>query len=59
MGPIRSLDDLIDMVRRRAQLLARMIAASCVFSVLFALSQQHQFQSTEVIQIVGPKITIE
>lgn len=51
MGPIYSLDDLIDMVRRRARLMLLVIAMGCVFSLLFALSQRHIYQSTEVLQI--------
>ena len=56
MGPIYTLDDLIDMVRRRARLVLTVTALGCVFSVLFALSQKHMYQSTEVIQIARPKI---
>ncbi len=56
MGLIYTLDDLIDMVRRRARLMMTVTALGCVFSVLFALSQQHMYSSTEVIQIARPKI---
>lgn len=56
MGTIFTLDDLIDMVRRRARLLLLVTLLGSLLSVLFALSQQHLYQSTEVIQIARPKI---
>ncbi len=56
MGPIFSLDDFLDMVRRRARLLIQVIFVGCVLSVLVALSQKHVYSSTEVIQIARPKI---
>lgn len=56
MGPIYTFNDLIDMLRRRARFLFSVSALGAVFSVLFALSQQHLYQATEVIQIARPKI---
>lgn len=56
MGPIYTFDDLVDMLRRRARFLFIVSALGAVFSVLFALSQQHRYQATEVIQIARPKI---
>lgn len=56
MGPITSLDDFIDMVRRRARLLALVSTAGCVLSVLYALSQPRLYQSVEVIQVLHPYI---
>ncbi len=53
MGPIQTLDDFVDMVRRRARLLLRVITLGCIFSVLLALSQKHLYQSTEVMQFTG------
>lgn len=54
MGPIQTLDELIDMVRRRMRLMLIVTVLGCVFSVLFALSQKPMYQSTETIQIVRP-----
>ena len=56
MGPIYTIDDLIDMLCRRARLVLIVSTVGTLFSVLFALSQQHLYQSTEVIQIARPKI---
>lgn len=59
MGPINTLDDLFDMIRRRIRLVAFVTALGSVFSVLFALSQEHMYSSTEVIQIARPKIATD
>lgn len=59
MGPIDTLDDFIDMLRRRARPIVRVIVAGCLISVLYALSQQHMYSSTEVIHISPPKIVDE
>jgi len=56
MGPIYTIDDLIDMVRRNARLMLFVIALGAVFSVLFALSKQPVYSSIEVIQIARPII---
>jgi len=56
MGPIYTFDDLVDMLRRRMRFLVLVSTLGAVFSVLIALSQQHLYQATEVIQIARPKI---
>lgn len=56
MGPIYSIGDFVDMLRRRALLIILATAVGCVLTVLFALSQPHMYQSSEVIQIEQPKI---
>ncbi|MCF6234317.1 MAG: DUF874 domain-containing protein [Rhodobacteraceae bacterium] len=56
MGPIHTFDDLVDMLRRRVRFMFVVSALGALFSVLFALSQQHLYQATEVIQIARPKI---
>ncbi|MFT7596857.1 MAG: hypothetical protein ACI8R4_004199, partial [Paracoccaceae bacterium] len=43
LGPIRSLSEFIDMLRRRARLIVQVIAAGCLISVLYALSQQQMY----------------
>ncbi|MGC1495076.1 MAG: Wzz/FepE/Etk N-terminal domain-containing protein [Sulfitobacter sp.] len=56
MGPIYSLGDFLDMVRRRAALILFVILLGCIASVIFALMQKHMYASSEVIQIEQPKI---
>lgn len=56
MGPIFSVADLMDMVRRRAGVIFLIIFVGCLLSVVWALSQQHEYESAEVIQIAQPKI---
>ena len=56
MGPINTLDDLIDMLRRRARLIFFVTLLGSVFSLLLALSQKHVYSATEVIQIARPII---
>jgi len=57
MGPIRTLDDLTDMVRRRARLLIRVSVLGCVFALLLGMSQKPIFHSTEVVQFTGPAVS--
>lgn len=59
MGPIHSLDDVIDMVRRRAPVMLFVICLGCIVSLWVALNQTHLFSSSEVIQIARPKIADE
>lgn len=59
MGSIYSLDDAIDMLRRRAGVITIVTVLGCVLSVIFALSQGHIYRSTEVIQFSQPKIADE
>lgn len=57
MGPIYSLDDFLDMIRRRAGLILLVIAAGSLASVMFALSRQHKYRAYEVIQVAQPNIS--
>ena len=59
MGPIYSLADFIDMVRRRVGLISAVVIAGCFVSVFWALSQPHLYRSSEVIQIEQPVIPDE
>lgn len=59
MGSIYSIDDAIDMLRRRAAVIGMIIVLGSVLSVLFALGQQHMYRSYEVIQFSQPKIAGE
>ncbi len=57
MGPIYSLADFLDMLRRRVGLISAVVIAGCFGSVFWALSVPHVYQSTEVIQVEQPKIS--
>ena len=59
MGPIYSLSDFLDMVRRRIGLISFCIIFGCMASVFYALAQPHSYRSAEVIQIKQPKIDSE
>jgi uncharacterized protein involved in exopolysaccharide biosynthesis len=56
MGPIYSIGDFLDLLRRRAWQIILATALGCGIAVMFALSQAHSYRSTEVIQIEQPKI---
>lgn len=56
MGPIHSLDDFIDMLRRRAGLICAVILLGTIASVYFAARMQHAYSASEVLQISRPKI---
>jgi len=59
MGPVHSLADFLDMIRRRAPLILAMIALGCVASVYYAMGQRHLYRASEVIQVVQPKVAGE
>lgn len=59
MGPIYSLADFLDMVRRRVGLISAVVIAGCFASVFWALSVPHLYRSSEVIQVELPKISDE
>lgn len=59
MGPIYSLADFIDMVRRRIGVISAIVIAGCFASVIWALSTPHLYESSEVIQVRQPKIPSE
>lgn len=59
MGPIHSLDDVVDMVRRRAPVMLFVICMGCIISLWVALNQTHIYSSAEVIQIARPRISDE
>ncbi|WP_425045853.1 GumC family protein [Primorskyibacter sp. S87] len=56
MGPISSLGDLFDMVRRRFVLIFLVTAIGSGLSVLFAMEQPRVYWAAEVLQVVQPKI---
>jgi len=56
MGPIYSLRDFLDMLRRRAGVILLVILLGSVLSIWGALQQQHMYQSAEVIQVARPTI---
>lgn len=56
MGPIYSFEDFVDMLRRRAGMIAKLVFLGALLSLWYAARQPHMYQSAEVIQIVQPKI---
>jgi len=59
MGPVQTFADFLDMVRRRAGLILLIAVLGCAVSVLVALERPHLYRSTEVIQVVQPKVAGE
>lgn len=59
MGPIYTLEDVIDMVRRRAMLIFAVTVLGAVAFVFLALSRPHEYLAVEVIQIERPLIADE
>lgn len=56
MGPIYSLADFFDMLRRRAAVIGYVVALGSLISLWVALNQQHMYHSAEVIQVTRPTI---
>jgi uncharacterized protein involved in exopolysaccharide biosynthesis len=56
MGPIHSLADLLDMLRRRAAVIVAVTVLGALASLWFAASQRHLYESAEVIQVTQPTI---
>lgn len=56
MEQLPSLDDLIDMIKRRFNVIAAVTILGTVGALFYALSQTHLYQSSEVIQVARPKI---
>lgn len=59
MGPIYSFGDFLDMVRRRLSAILRVFVLGCLVSLWFAASQQHEYETAEVLQITQPQIAGE
>ncbi len=59
MGPIYSISDVIDMLRRRARLILGVVLLGSVLSLIVAMSRQHEYESYEVIQIARPVVSDE
>ncbi|CUX83978.1 MAG: putative protein involved in exopolysaccharide biosynthesis [Roseibaca calidilacus] len=57
MGPIQTLDEFFDFLRRRAALVAATAFIATVGAILFALSTEHSYQSQAVIQVEGPSVS--
>lgn len=56
MGPIYSLSDFLDMVRRRIGLISLVLIFGCMASLFWAFNTPHTYSSSEVMQIEQPKI---
>ncbi|MFY0311243.1 DUF874 domain-containing protein [Leisingera sp. D0M16] len=59
MGPIYSLGDFLDMVRRRLFTIVCIFVLGCLVSLWVAASQQHQYETAEVLQVTQPQIAGE
>ncbi|WP_050929826.1 GumC family protein [Aestuariivita boseongensis] len=59
MGPIYTLEDVIDMLRRRAMLVFAVTVLGALAAVFLALSTPHEYQAVEVIQVERPLIADE
>jgi uncharacterized protein involved in exopolysaccharide biosynthesis len=57
MGPIYSLADFLDLLRRRVRLILVVILAGWLLSVFLALFNPQVYQSSEVIQVKQPEIS--
>ncbi len=56
MGPIYSLRDFFDMLRRRLQLIFVLTILGSIFAVWIALQKEHFYDSSVVIQVTQPTI---
>ncbi|MFW8595350.1 DUF874 domain-containing protein [Cribrihabitans neustonicus] len=56
MGPIYSLGDFLDMLRRRAFTVFAVFFAGCLISLWLAAIQPHYYETSEVLQITQPQI---
>lgn len=59
MEQFLSIDDLIDLIKRRFNVIAAIAILGTVGALFYALSQTHLYQSSEVIQVSRPKIDDE
>jgi uncharacterized protein involved in exopolysaccharide biosynthesis len=56
MGPIYTIQDFLDMTRRRLPVILLVIIAGCIGSFYWAMSHVHLYTSSEVIQVEQPTI---
>ncbi|WP_299411814.1 DUF874 domain-containing protein [uncultured Sulfitobacter sp.] len=59
MGPIYTVQDFLDMTRRRLAVILFVIIAGCIASLYWAMSHVHLYTSSEVIQVEQPTINDE
>ncbi|QUJ75216.1 DUF874 domain-containing protein [Sulfitobacter albidus] len=59
MGPIYTVQDFLDMTRRRLGVILFVILGGCIAALYWAQSHVHVYRSSEVIQIEQPKIADE
>ncbi|MCZ4351264.1 DUF874 domain-containing protein [Roseovarius aestuarii] len=57
MGSIYSVADFIDMVRRRIVAIVLVCVIGTGLATIYAASQQHMYQSSEVLQVQGARIS--
>lgn len=56
MGPIQTVEELFDFLRRRAWLIGGLLALGAVLSVAYALSQPHIYRASATLQIETPRV---
>lgn len=56
MESVYTLNDFVDMLRRRARLIVSVTVLGSVVSLFLAFNMGHMYQSAEVLQVVQPKI---
>ncbi|MGR3617839.1 MAG: DUF874 domain-containing protein [Paracoccaceae bacterium] len=56
MTPFQTLEDVRDMLRRRAWVILSVFVIGSLAALFFAASQQHLYRSSEVLQIAQPQI---
>ena len=56
MGPFQTLEDVTDMLRRRAWIILLVVLTGVLASVVLALGRPHLYRSAEVIEITRPTI---
>lgn len=57
MDQFYTLGDFLDLVRRRARIIVLIIVVGCIVSLVYALSQRHLYESSEVIQVTQPSVS--
>ncbi len=59
MGSIFSIADAIDMVRRRAVTILAVFLIGSILTFFYALSKQHLYTSSEILQVQSPTIPVD
>ena len=57
MGPIRTIEELIDLLKRRWLLIVAVTVLGTLAALIYAVSKQHLYHSSEVIQVQTPMVS--